>query len=236
MNNQINLWWIPFITACVFAVILFVSQKLSRERASRSISAYRRQYLHFINRLEKVTLVLNRMVSAFGDVKSDGFWQKYEQLLQRFERVLAMARQIAPFGTTVAVISSAHELMDALDLQVNELLDAMSKNGRDLPKNLGASHLPIGCYFCSRPFVFTGLVKVKAKIEGQMLKVSSCQQCHRDLGRSQKIKILYFIKDGVPKHWSEVSEYNPATDFATLGSAPIQKQTRRLEIIKSIDE
>jgi hypothetical protein len=221
-----SLWWLPFLTACGLLLLLWIAQIVSKESANHLIRTYRKSYLNLVRRLELITVALNRMGNVSTSIGSDGYWLYYESLLEHFHKLLSLVRQVPPFGTRVDILLSAHELANEMD----QRLLTMQKSGFGVRTLERPSPLPIGCYFCSRPFTYSGLVKVRAKVEGRKLVVSSCRMCKAELERSQRVKVLYFMKNGSPKHWSDVSEYNPVTDFATLNTSALQK--RRLEIVK----
>src|SRR5262249_11693130 len=121
-----------------------------------------------------------------------------------------------------------------------------SQRGRPVslenPRGSKSKAVASGCYFCSRPVVANRFSLVKVKIDGQVKEVSGCKICKDELESSKKVKVLYFMKDGQPIHWSEVPDYKPSEDFWNINqqsaaggpkaAAPTPAK-RRLEIVKS---
>jgi hypothetical protein len=96
-----------------------------------------------------------------------------------------------------------------------------------------------GCYFCSRPVLANRFSQVKVKIDGQVKEVMSCKICKEELESTKKVKVLYFMKDGHPVHWSQVPDYKPSEDFWNInkpGQPQAVQKTRKLELVRSTQD
>lgn len=231
-----SIWWIPLFVAiglaCIIGLLHLFYQNQSKDRAV----LYRRRYLDLVGKVEKVTFEVNQLASLIPAVKTPQLWEYYESCLKLLENLLVMFQKLEPFGRDLAVLNSAHFLMKDCQARVARTRKAVMAEARgkkiDLTKVYGhpEKRIPTGCYFCSRPFVYSGFSRVRARIDDEVKHVYSCDQCANDLKRKRKVKVLYFMRDGKAIHWSEMNEYSPIHDFWNINRKTVLMKSDKLEI------
>jgi hypothetical protein len=200
---------------------------------------YRKSYLDLIRKIEHVTTRLNTLGQSVASIKNEKLLDYYESCLRLLENLLTMFQKIEPFGSDLKILNSAHYLTRDCNDRLQRTEDAFRsiQKGRHIAieKVFGRKpqRVPIGCYFCSRPFLYAGFSKVKVRIEGEVKQVYSCDICKETLQGDKKVRVLYFLKDGKPVHWSEISDYNPMYDYWNINNTNMVIQSQKLELIRT---
>lgn len=233
-------WWVPFSVAVVLLGLIALSQLAGKDRFRRRIASYRKSYLDLVKKLERQTIILNRLAPALSEFQDHKLLDLYESSIRLFENLLTLVTSISPFGQDRFVLDSAHFLQRDFDGRLKVLETALKQKHSPqtrhaLLDDLQAKPFPLGCFFCSRPFIYSGLTKVKAKVEGRTQQVYSCKICRDELTKERKVRILYFLKDDKPVHWSQVKEYNPVNDFWDLHRKNVVMKPTKLELIYTRD-
>lgn len=238
--------WVPLATAVLVALLVLLLQVWQRRRRSAGAKRYRARFVQLVAQLDTVTRTVNQLEMLARSVREPKLLDYYEGTLRLLENLLQAVTKLQPFGAEPAALDAAFFLVkdlrgragrtqqafqDALRgraIRWDELFGGAGKAGA-----AASMPLPTGCYFCSRPVIADRFSKVKVRLDGQVREVVSCRICREELEATKKVKVLYFMKEGRPVHWSEVKDYSPSEDFWNINKRdPIHKSTK-LELVYS---
>ena len=240
------MWWVPFATALALGLLVLGLHFLQQKRQVRDAKSYRGRFIQLVAQLETLTRAVTMLEPQARLVKDPRVLDYFEGTLRVLETLLAAVRRIPPFGSDPTGLDSAFFLVRDCRERVGRAQQAFQDVIRGRTVNLEALHgapldkqrktVTTGCYFCSRPVLANRFSQVKVKIDGQVKEVMSCKICKDELETTKKVKVLYFMKEGHPVHWSQVADYKPSEDYWNINKSghaqPIQK-TRRLELVPS---
>ncbi len=241
------MWWVPFATALVLGLAVIGLHFVQQKHQVRDAKSYRGRFIQLVAQLETLTRAVNTIEAQAKLAKDGRVLDYFEGTLRVLETLLAAVRKIPPFGSDPTGLDSAFFLVRDCRERVGRAQQAFQDVIRGRTVNFGALHgLPpesrkkplvmTGCYFCSRPVVANRFAQVKVKIDGQVKEVMSCKVCKDELETTKKVKVLYFMKEGHPVHWSLVADYKPSEDFWNInkpGQGLAVHKTRRLELVRS---
>lgn len=237
MDKSELLNFIPLIAsllflACVF--ILFYRHKDSGVVADR----YKEQFDSFLKKTEELTLRLNMLEGMVIACKDNEALSFYEKCLLKFERLLTAFQELKLHPNNFRLLKAGFNLLKKTEVQVIKIEDFLDikfkKTIKKKPLLPQEKKTPIGCYFCSKPFFQTNFTKVKVKIDNEIKKVYSCEECAQKLKTQGTVKILYFTKGSKTYHWSQVADYNPIRDFNNLSSiSDSVKKDAKLRLVYS---
>ena len=233
------MWWVPLTAAAGLGLLVVVLHLWHQQRQLNETKSYRARFIQLVAQLETVTASVNHLgeqAKAIRDVKVLDY---YESTLRILETLLAAVRRIPPFGAESSSLDSAFFLVRDCRQRVGRTQQAFQDalRGKDVKlealygRGKSAKVQPSGCYFCSRPILAGRFSQVKVKIDGAVKEVTSCNVCKDELEATKKVKVLYFMKDGNPVHWSEVSDYVPSEDFWNINKRDAVMKTRKLELV-----
>ena len=236
---------IVLIYILVFFSVVFVGYNVYRllflqAQLDKSIKIiYRKKYLKLVKRLEQLVLRLNHLNQVILKIKDFKLLEQYESFISLIENILIIMSKVKPFDTDLQILNSVNVLITEGEKRIYLLhkifLNFLQNNKKVLNDKTAFKeiHIPIGCYFCSRPFPYNGFSNVRIKIDGMVKEVYSCDVCKHTLEKDKSVKVLFFIKDGKPLHWSEVKEYNPIKSYWDLNNPQRFMKTTKLELIKT---
>ncbi len=220
---------------------------------------YRARRRLILERLEQLSFRVERLAATVAN-KSPGSLAHLERLVSSFELIVLAFGQLPPFGTDPSQLDSAEFLVKDTEDRATELeillglrsptaitrMASLLRDGiaratnRPVPK---AATPDRGCYFCSRPFHLDleKFSQVKVRLEGATRDVFSCGPCKDKLEETKKIKVLYFLHDGQPTHWSQLPGYVPSESYWDIngkvgenpGSGAEEKSKGRLRLIET---
>ena len=211
----------------------------SRQRALN----YRARRLELIGRLESLH---GRLAGAAGKIGGvPHAVGDLERLVASFEVIVEAFSRLPVFGPDPRQLDSADYLVRDCESRVGDFEVLRGWRGRPVATRFaellsGQWRMrsrprpgpdPVrGCYFCSRPFHLDlqGFSQVRVRIERDTLDVFSCAGCKDRLEETKKIKVLYFLNDGRPQHWSKVTGYVPSEDYWNLNR-------HRLQLVESVE-
>jgi hypothetical protein len=219
------MWWVPLTTAVALGLLVFGLHFWHQRRQRGEAKSYRARFIQLVAQLETVTNSVNQLALQLRQVREPKLLDYYESTLRLLETLLAAVRKIPPFGSDPATLDSHQAFQDAVRGRPVKLDDLYGATGA--PKKQPSS----GCYFCSRPVIASRFSQVKVRIDGVVKEVLSCKVCKEELESTKKVKVLYFMKDGKPVHWSEVADYSPSEDFWNINKRDTVQKTRRLELV-----
>lgn len=210
-------------------------------RARQRTQQYRRLYLQLVTKLEGVTGRVNDMEMLLPYVTDHKVLDYYENCLRSLEGLLVAALKVPRFGADLTQLKTAHLLVSHCRDKVDRTMEAFRKVVKGKAPNYNklfdwkTELVPpvLGCYFCSKPFRKDTFAKVRTKINGVTIEVAGCSVCREVLGHSKKVKVLYFMKNGQPVHWSQVPEYVPAENYWDLNKRAKVYATPRLELVRA---
>jgi hypothetical protein len=232
-------WWIPAVAGvCLGLLLLKVNARqirLTRERSQQ----YGRLYLQLVSKLEALTGRVNELKQLLPFVTDVKVVDHFEGTVKSLELILAAVVKLPRFSDDLTELKTAHYLTNNCRDKVERAREAF----RNVVKGKAPNYNKLfdwkddvprvqGCYFCSKPFSKETFAKVRTKINGLTIEVYGCSVCREELGRSKKIKVLYFMKDGQPVHWSQVTDYVPSENYWSLNKRHTVYTSRHLELIR----
>ena len=236
--------WVPLATATAVALMIVLLQVWQRRRRNVDAKSYRGRFIQLVAQLDTVTRSVNQMEMLVRTVREPKLLDYYEGNLRLLENLLQAVTKLQPFGTEPAALDAAFYLVKDLRGRVGRTLQAYqdAMRGRSIKwdelygsSGFDASSIPLptGCYFCSRPVIVDRFAKVKVRLDGQVREVVSCRICREELEATKKVKVLYFMKDGRPIHWSDVKDYAPSEDFWNINQRDPIHKSKKLELVYS---
>lgn len=235
------MWWLPLLAALVLAIMLAIAQLATRTQHTDRAKMYRHQYSLLIRQTDAVTTALNKLAAQVPQQRDPKILDYYESCLKMLETLLLALTKIPPFGTEVPTLKSALFLVNECQTRTQRVERAFSEHREGRHVSFEDLHalpkirelLPEGCYFCSKPPKEAKLTRVRVKVETEVKQVDACDVCAEQLRKTKKVKVLFFMKDGKAKHWSDVSEYRPSQDYFNLNSPENALNKRKLELVYS---
>ncbi|MBM4251059.1 MAG: hypothetical protein FJ146_03735 [Deltaproteobacteria bacterium] len=246
--------WLPFITAAVVIGLGYLLYTWQRQRQVSGAQAYRKRFLQVVTQLETVTKGVTDIGNSLQTLQVRlgtryPSWIKlfdyYEATLALCETVLIATRKLEPFGTSPSALDSVLFLIRDLRERVGRLeLVVRQMIGGELP-DLGILQVqadgPLtsvvkGCYFCSRPVIADKQTEVRVRLDGQLRQVHGCKVCRDELTSTRKVKVLHFMIEGQPVHWSQVNDYRPNEDFWSINQEQSDVTKRHLVLVTSHTE
>lgn len=236
--------WLPLVTALVVAISILLLQGWQRRRRADNAKIYRARFVQLVAQLDTVSRTANQLEMLARTVREPKLLDYYEGCLKLLENLLHAVTKLQRFGTEPAALDAAFFLVKDLRGRIGRSQQAFqdAMRGRQIrwdelyAANVAKSSsfpLPTGCYFCSRPVIVDRFAKVKVRLDGQVREVVSCRICREELETTKKVKVLYFMKNGRPVHWSDVKDYSPSEDFWNINKREPLRKTTKLELIYS---
>jgi len=209
-----------FISAIVgsIALLLLRQQEWFSRAKSRELSCDFSGLLERLEALRERALFVEQQVIVARDMKKA---ERFESWLGLYETLLKVMIDTDELQLRPDQIRLAFYLTEQCEQKL-AALDADLSVGA-LPKKTGAPLRSVpdldfrGCYFCSRPFRGFNLKQARVKLDGKVREVISCETCVNDLRSRKKVKILFFLIDDKPVHWSKYSAYDPVRHFREPG-------------------
>ena len=237
--------WIPLVTAAVLSILGMGLYSIQRHRQEAGAKAYRQRFVQLVRQLDTVTSVVNDLAEGLKFVNDSRVLDYYEGTLRLLETLLGAVKKVEPYGTNLAALNSAAYLIRDLRERVGRLQSVFQRVINREPLDInelkgvdGDMSLPQvkGCYFCSRPVIVERIAAVKVRIDGQIREVVGCKICRDELSTTKKVKVLHFMQEGKPLHWSLVNDYQPSEDFWNINKREPVQPKRRLELVPSHTE
>lgn len=229
-----------FCVSLLWALI-FVWQK---KRQITHAKAYRLKYVQLLALLEQITDRLNLLGQSLPTSIDPKLITFYEGTLKVFEALLEAIRHLPGFSTEISQVKSASILAEDCSERVLKIESGLKSflDGKPLPESFFDDSLISrkkqtrnGCYFCSRPFVKNAFSMVRVRVEAEVKHVPACHVCKDELETTKKIKVLYFMKNGKPVHWSEVDDYMPIEEYWDINKKNSRGRERRLELVPTAE-
>jgi len=231
------MWWVPIATAVLASLVVFVLHYWHQRRQMDEARSYRARFVQLVAQLETITGAVNQLGTHARSIKEPKLLDYYESTLRVLETLLAAVAKIPAFGSDPTVLDSAFYLVKDCRQRIGRtqqgFQDALRGKKVKIEDLYAASKRPEleGCYFCSRPVLKSRFARCKVRIDGEVKDVLSCKVCKEELETTKKVKVLYFMKEGRPIHWSEVPDYQPSEDFWNINRKDAVQKTRKLELV-----
>ena len=200
----------------------------------RRATDYRTKRRNILERMEGISARIRLLAAVVAEGSPENL-ASLERLAASLELIVVAFARLSPFGTDPSQLDSAQFLVTdceerAAGMEVRLGLRAQAPITRmaslirgGLARAAGRAASgggtpDRGCYFCSRPFHLDleNFAQVKVKLDGVTRDVFSCGPCKDNLEETKKIKVLYFLTDGQPTHWSQVPGYVPLEAYWNL--------------------
>jgi len=234
------MWWFPFFAAAIVGALIYALQLWQQRRDVDGAREYRARYVQLVAQLESLSLSANQLVTFVPEISDSKVLDYYESTLRVMETLLSAICKLSPFGSQPADLGSAFFLAKDCKARVErtqkafrDVLRGKSVRIEELHGRTGIHATPKGCYFCSRPFMASRFAKVRVRLDDEVREVVSCSICKDELEHTKKVKVLYFLKDGQPVHWSEVTDYVPSEDYWDINRKAIVRKTKHLELVRT---
>lgn len=214
---------ISFIAGIIFIALFFLFflfEILTKKKRKKEAASY-----------QKVLQYLDLTVSRCNEIYSPVLRTRQLKLIDYFcgtlsvlENLLLTIRHLDPKRAYQGSYQSALFLAKDCYLRskrVETALNEFQKKGSFDMRKLYDQFKPgglnkVGCYFCSRPYEAHFFTQTKALIDNKHLAVVACKICDHQLRNGNKARILKFIRDGRPVHWSKISDYKPKKEYWNL--------------------
>ena len=222
------MWWAPLIAAGLIGVIVLMLHGVHQRRQTVGAKAYRRRFMQIVAQLELITAGVNQLGVQLHQVKEPRLLDYCERTLRILETLLSTLGKIAPFGTDPAPLDAVAFLVKDCRQRVGriakafnairrgEVPDLSELSGHEISGGAKAALKVSGCYFCSRPILVERFAEVKVRLDGAVKAVISCKVCRDQLAENRKVKVLHFIQEGQPVHWSQMADYQPSEDYWSI--------------------
>ena len=235
------MWFIPLIAAIVVGAVMVCLHFWQQKKQSRLATTYRGRFVQLVAQLDTVTHTVNQLATHVRQVREPRLLEYYESTLRVLETLLTAVRRIPPFGSDPSTLDSAFFLVKDCRGRVGRTHQAFQDALADRPirwdillgRGDGTVTHPAGCYFCSRPVISGRYADVKVRIDGEVKQVLACKICKDELETTKKVKVLYFMRDGKPVHWAEVTDYQPSEDYWSINKRETVRKTPKLELVRS---
>lgn len=237
------MWWVPIATGFGFAAVVLILHVWQRNRQVDGARVYRARFVQLVSQLDNTANQAHILGSQMIRVFDERLLEYFENTLKIFETLLGAIAQLPPFGEEPAHLGSAFFLARDCQKRLERTQEAVRNalSGKDiiwddlyLSDSKGPGSLSVrGCFFCSRPYIAERFTHVKAKIDGNIREVVSCNICKEELEKTKKVKVLYFMRDDKPVHWMDVADYQPSEDYWDINQRGGIRKTKHLELVYS---
>ena len=238
-DNAISSLGISLATATAFGLLLIVVYRWQKHRQAAKTRTYRARFVQLVAQLDAITTSVNQLSTFLPKVRDVKLVDYFESCLKILETLLTAIGKLKPFGDDPSSLDPAFFLVKDCRERIlrtqQAFRDSLRGKDPDLEQLYGRSppREAAGCYFCSRPTIPNRFARVRVKIDSQTKEVISCPICRSELEHTKKVKVLYFMKDGRPVHWSQVDDYTPSEDFWNLNKRDTVKKSTRLQLVYS---
>jgi len=239
------------IAAGILIALVVMATGLDHSERRRVLD-YQARRRRIVEQIDGLSGEIARLVSKINLVNDRGLaLAGVEKIVATFELIVTAFSRLAAFGSDPGQLDSAEILVKdcanrVVDLEVRLGLRSPAVAtriarfiGRGIRRQspASASGPGRGCYFCSRPFYLDleNFAQVKVKIDRVTHEVFSCGPCKDSLEETKKIKVLYFLSEGQPTHWSQVSGYIPSEEYWNL-NRPKPEADRKLRLVTTADD
>ena len=195
-------------------------------------------FVDLVARLDAITARATAMAKLAEHVTDPELLKKYQASLIKIENTLSSFSRLNSPLIDLNTLKGFERLTRDCQRSLKSSETALKKHLRQ--KSINYKNLfqwkpkegVKGCYFCSRPNDAPGLKSVKSRIHGVTIRVWGCEVCCNQLRKNRKVKVLYFLINGQPIHWTQVRGYQPSENFWGLNS-PQKKPKPPLKLVYS---
>ncbi len=230
------MWWVPLLMACLVGLVVAVLHYFHGRRQQDSTRVYRSKYIQLVSQLDSITASVNHLNGNAPKIADPRILDYFEKTMKILETLLGAVRRLPPFGKDPFELNPAFFLARDCRDRVIKAQKSFKAHLRgksvDTDALLGTKGRASGCYFCSRPVVANKFSEVSVKLDGEVKEVYSCTICRKELEKTKKVKVLYFMKSGQPVHWSQVDSYVPSEDYWSINKHKPIRKTKHLELVQ----
>lgn len=220
---------IPFLISALLGLVVGGYYLYSSLKHGQSETNQFKLFQKLVTELESATLIANRLGLKHKEMKDDKWLANYETNLRMLENIMDSAKKINPKSGDRYTLRSLFMLTKECNKRFRRNMKsftASQKGGlKEFLQSTKAVEFPTGCYFCSKPFDIIAFKIVKVKVDGKLVKPYACSTCREQLNQKKKIKVLHFMHEGEPVHWSQLPGYLPEQHFFSLNS-PFSKHKK----------
>ena len=237
------------IAAGILIALVVMATGLDHSERRRVLD-YQARRRRIIDQIDTISSQISTLLSNINSANDRSLaLSGVEKVVATFELIVTAFTRLAAFGSDPGQLDSTEFLVKdcanrVADLEVRlglrspavatRIAGFIEKSiRRKSPVSVGGPGR--GCYFCSRPFYLDleNFAQVKVRIDRVTHEVFSCGPCKDSLEETKKIKVLYFLSEGRPTHWSQVSGYVPSEEYWNLNRAN-RDAGRRLRLVTMV--
>ncbi len=208
------------------------------DHAPEKAYSYRRRYVQLVAQIELAVTKLNSLANLAPHVNNAKILNDFETALRMMESLLSALVKLPNFGFDVQHLGEAVPMVRRVEEKIE---DTYQKFKSSIEDRGSFNHLLTrwqqettppsqGCYFCSRPFMKAYFQQTKVKVDGISVKVYGCHICVAELKSRKKIKVLYFVENGHPVHWTLTKGYTPMEQYWDLNRRKPSYRTPNIEL------
>lgn len=223
---------------CITVGLGMIVRGYKLDHGPQKAYSYRRRYIQLVAQIEMSVIKLNSLANLAPHVTNPKVLNEFETALRMMESLLGALVKLPNFGFDVQHLGEAAPMVRRVEEKIE---DTYQKFKNSIEEKGALTHFltrwqqettppATGCYFCSRPFMKAYFQQTKVKIDGISVKVHGCHICIAELKSRRKIKVLYFIENGQPVHWSLTKGYTPMEQYWDLNRRKASYRTPDIEL------
>ncbi|NRA65799.1 MAG: hypothetical protein HRU19_15015 [Pseudobacteriovorax sp.] len=206
-----------------------------------SLICYRRLYSQSVARADRLVLRLNHLNNLVPYIKRDETLTSYQNAIDLMETFLTAVNRLPPLSAREEIVRAMEPMLLEIEMKINGCIDDFEKEV-DGTKELGTLLKPLkgplcpvtGCFFCSKPYSPRTFRETTVSFDAETKTVYGCASCRALLKSKKQVEVLHFMRNGKNVHWSELSSYDPRSDYYKLGAR--RSVWRRMQISLVKDE
>lgn len=219
--------------------LLLLAQYWDSRQDRHRLFRYRKQYRKIVRRIEELVLKANELGRKAQERDTVVHVSQLERALITLDLLVVAAADLRPRSEELPQMNALHKLLAQaeVELKAAEHRKNFGRLWRSEWLRDKIQHVsPVGCFFCSRPFDIKSFEQVRIKIDSEKGHVFGCAVCCGKLHKKEKVRVLFFEKDGVQHHWSEWEDFSPNPEYYKLNDqAPPPPKTGLRLIISEPD-
>jgi len=215
---------LPFVLGAVIALIVSIYHLVkSLKQTEDTISGFK-MFEQLLFELERSTRLANNLSMQCTQTTNQKLLDMYESSLKMLENIMTSAKSLDPFGPRISQMRSVLYLAKENHKRFLIAEKSFKRDRKGKPvdfknhKFKSLVDIPQGCFFCSRPFEFISFRIVKVKLEKKPREEYACMTCRKQLRERKKVRVLHFLHDGKPVHWSKMPGYEPQENYYSLNN------------------
>ena len=210
---------IPVAIAIVIALVVSLAYLFAGIKEKNSSPTSDAAFKSLMVTLESCSKLAHKHGREAKSIKDESLLEAVESAVAMLEVITSTTKKVRNSDNDLYRIRSLQMVSQKCLLRLEKLSPAIEKvrAGKPVPASILKSlTMPKGCYFCSRPFDLITFKIVKVKLEKKKAEQYACPTCRKQLQNKKKLRVLHFMNEGKPTHWSETPNYKPESHYYSL--------------------